>query len=293
MLPEAIVFLNAVNLITGTGRGCGKTAFADAAALSLHNARERCARIAVGIEGTSELKFSKSADLRSGDIFLTSAAMIDAATCGPEIFDVVPGGSALGRLIIAKATRTGRAILVGPERNERLSWVIQRIITGGWTTTIIVDGALNRITQVAAIPSARLFYAAKASRSDFARVAERLRFFQTLTQLPLLVELERAHPGKVVRINGPLSVSTLENLPSGCDAVVVADFSKIFLDEKDFFSLARKIAIGLEKRIEFAGFAISLKNISKSDFQEALGEETREKVAMWNSDVCERCAVGV
>ncbi|MCE5256994.1 MAG: hypothetical protein LLF89_09140, partial [Spirochaetaceae bacterium] len=220
MLLEPTLFLHGVNLVTGPGSGSGKTTFAKAAALSVHCAGHTLALVSVGLEGIEGLRQGRqnaagrtsgpprealktegqskmSAD--AGDVFVTAEAYLGSSHCMPEVLDLVPGSSAVGRLVIARARRSGNIALAGPECNEHLAWIVRRIKEEGWADTIMIDGALNRITQAAFLPGARLFYAVRADRSNYIAMTRKMRYLLHLAELPQYTE------GEVFHVAGPLT----------------------------------------------------------------------------------------
>ena len=289
MLPDAKKFLDGVNLITGPGRACGKTAFAQAAALSLRKSGKSFALISVGVEGSGAGREGPGTDLivslARGEVFITASGFLGAATCLPEILDVLPGESALGQLVIARASRFGKAILAGPERNEYLRWAVERIVGEGWATTVIVDGALNRITQAASLRSARLFYALRVDASNQRSMAGKLRYLHRLISLASFGDIEKdLRPGQSVsRIKGPLTASMLGGMASDVKVIVVEDFSKIFLDERELTDLMKKRALAVASPVEFGGISIALRSVRREDFEMILGEKLNSLVISWDA----------
>lgn len=289
MLPDAKKFLDGINLITGPGRASGKTAFARAAALSLRNAGKSFAMISVGVEGSGAGRKGQGTDaivsLAGGEVFITASGFLGPATCLPEILDVLPGESALGQLAIARASRFGNAILAGPERNEYLRWAVERIVGEGWATTVIVDGALNRITQAASLRSARLFYALRVDASNQRSMAGKLRYLHRLISLDSFSDIEKdLRPGQPVsRIKGPLTASLLGGIASDVKVVVAEDFSKIFLDERELADLMKKRVLAVASTVEFGGFSIALRSVRREEFEMILGEELKNLVISWDA----------
>jgi hypothetical protein len=299
--PE--VFLGHVNLITGSGRGSGKTTLAQEVAFAVHSAGQSVALLSVGVEGLpngsrrarASKKDARASDfghdndgrsdnelcLREGDVFVTSEVLLSLSPCSPEILDVVPGSSALGRLFIARAGREGRAVLVGPEANEYLAWIVRRIKEEAWVATVVIDGALDRLTQVASIPDVRLFYTIRIDRSNYLRVAHAMRAFAHLTKLP-------QHLGGsagTCALDGPLTSHSLESVPSGTQTLVVRDFSKIFLDETELAHAQHSYRIEVMKKLNFCGFVLYLKGVRKDQFSALLDDELRGLVISY--DICD------
>ncbi|MGB4573252.1 MAG: ATP-binding protein [Rectinemataceae bacterium] len=286
MLPDPEFFAGRVNLVGGPGAACGKTTFAKAALASLREAGRGCALISAGLEGgISPLRPQSGGagrgrvSLRKGEIFVTAAAFLRSATCMPEILEAVPGSSALGKLAVARACRDGEAALVGPERNEWLSWVIRRIIEEGWTDTVIVDGSMNRITQAASLPRARVFWAVRAGRGDYLKIAAKMRHMLRLVNLP---EMRETGPD-MARIEGPFTGSGAAAIPSGVKGVIVEDFTKIFLDGRELAAFLGTRTLSVAHCVEFGGFSVALHDMGRPEFEKALGEECAGAVVSWDA----------
>lgn len=291
------LFIDRVNLITGQGSGSGKTTFAKEAARSIHARGQSVAMLAVGVEGLSTQdtmgegssvriketqKGNPIVNLRSGDVFVSSENLLGLATCSPAIVDVVAGSTALGRLFIARAMRDGRAVLVGPHANEYLGWIVRRIREEAWARTVIVDGALDRLTQVASIPEAQLFYTLRVDKSNYVKAARWMRHFFRLVSLPHVSD--DCDGACRYMIKGPLTSYALEAVPTNTKMIVVQDFSKVFLSEDQLVMALRKYKLEVVEKIPFRGFAVFLKGVTKDEFSTLLGEELCSLVLSF--DVC-------
>ncbi|HWR10199.1 MAG TPA: hypothetical protein VN445_00100 [Rectinemataceae bacterium] len=305
MLPDPNRFLDGVNLVTGPGKACGKTTFAKAAAISLRNSGHGFAMISVGIEGVGATarglapgrvvgKAGTSTDgpshdsimaIAPGEVFITASGFFKAASCLPEILDVLPGETAFGRLVIARAARSGRVVLAGPDRNDHLRWAVERIIGEGWATTIIIDGALNRITQVASLDSAKLFFTLNVNAANRRAMAGKMRYLHRRLSLPLFLgEGKRPrHDVSVFRVSGPMTAALLDRVPAETKIIVVEDFSKIFLDERELTALMRKYDLRVAFSVKFGGFSVTLRSVAREDFERILGEELSEYVISWDA----------
>lgn len=285
MLPAAGLFLGRVNLFTGPGKACGKTLFAKAAALSARAAGGRPALMAVGADGGgSGMAATNDVGLEAGEVFVTAERLLPAATCLPVVLDVLPGASALGRVIVARAARRGRAALAGPERNEFLALAAEKILEEGWASTVIVDGAFNRITQIASLRSARLFYAIAADRGSFRAAAAGLRAFLRLVELPAAaMETPNAEDSETFRMSGPLTLSLAERIPESARLVIIDDFSKLFLEGRDLDAFLRRHRLAVAKSVELGGVSVALRGVGRGAFEALLGEEASRRVVSWNA----------
>jgi hypothetical protein len=285
MLPAAGLFLGRVNLITGPGKGCGKTLFAKAAALSARAAGGCPALMAVGAEGSVAGRMAGGdAVLEAGEVFVTAERLLPAATCLPVVLDALPGASALGRAVVARAARRGRAALAGPESNECLAIAAQRILDEGWASTVIIDGAFNRVTQIASLCKARLFYAVTAGKADCRTAAAQLKAFLRLVELPAAaMEAPDTVPSEAYRVSGPLTPAAAERIPDGAGRVAIDDFSKVFLEGRDLDAFLRRHRLEVLRGVDFGGFSVALRGIKRSAFETFLGENASKRVICWNA----------
>lgn len=303
MLPGAWLFIDSVNLVTGPGAASGKTTFARNAIAAVHAQNHSVAVLTVGLEGdrTAGIAAGASAGLpagagrgksalpasqfsfQPGDVFLTTSAYLEAADCQPEILDVLPGSSALGRLALARARRGGSAALVGPEHNEYLALAVSRILDNHWASTIFIDGALNRITQAASVGNAQLFYSARVSRSECKSLIDKMKYLLDLLSLPVYQPDTDIHADKAIFIDGALTDSAAERLRNSDEIIVVRDFSRIFLDPQAFRRFGGSARICVRNKVHFGGFSIILRSIQKDEFEQLAGPELTEKIVSWNT----------
>ncbi len=316
MLPGARLFIDSVNLVTGPGAASGKTTFTRNAIAAVHGQNRSVAVLAVGLEGDraagvgagalpgiatgssagfSARGFAGAGSIKNtlpaaskflfqpGDVFMTTSAYLEAADCQPEILDVLPGSSALGRLALARARRSGSAALVGTEHNEYLALAVSRILENQWASTIFIDGALNRITQAASVGNAQLFYCARVSRSECKSLIDKMRYLLELLSLPLYRSDTDRGEDKAVFIDGALTDSVADRLCNIDGIVVVRDFSRIFLDPQAFRRFGGGAKICVRNRVQFGGFSIILRSISKDEFEKLAGSELTEKIVSWNT----------
>jgi hypothetical protein len=170
---------------------------------------------------------------------------------------------------VARAGREGRAVLVGPEGNEQAALAIAMMREAG-ARSVLVDGAMNRITQVSAFPGARFYFVLRVDPASVGRQLRAMRRLAALASLP--VEAEAGLPAPVARIEGPLTSAVLARVPAGARSVVVEDFTKVFLDWPELSSLMRSRELAARVGSSFGGFVVWLRDMARSDFSRALGD---------------------
>lgn len=302
MLDNAEDFLGSVTFVTGPEKHCGKTTFMNRAAWIVRQAagpakRPGPALLTAGYDGESRDFLSgarkPAVPVRAGDLVLTTERF--ARPCLPEIIDVLPGQTALGRLCIARARRDSVVALVGPEGNSQIAWAIDRIVTGGLTDTVLVDGAINRITQVASMPGARFVYVLRVERGTLRQAVGRVRRIGLLTSLPVAGargdETSRHGQSSVVARDEPpdtfwlddaLTAETAARLPSTARMVVVEDLTKVFLGDSELPAFIRDRALLVRRRLDFGGFVVSCRGLGNDDFIAALDDERLAGLVAFN-----------
>jgi hypothetical protein len=281
MLDTAGDFLGRVTFVTGPGKHCGKTTFMNRAAElarrgAVHAGRPGPALLTVGYDGEARDYLTgarkPSVPVASGDIIVTTERF--ARPCSPEILELVPGSTALGKLCIARATRAATVALVGPEGNSLVAWAVQRILEGAWTDTVLVDGAFNRLTQVSSIEGARFVYVLRAEKSNLQQSVAQVRRLVRLVRLPLVA-------GSCHRLD-VLTAETAARLPPDARTVVVADLTKLFLTETELSAFTRERELYVERTLPFGGFIVACRGMSDDSFLCTLNDDSIAPLVAFN-----------
>jgi len=331
---EAKDFSGRVTFITGPEKHCGKTTLLNRALGLLREAGEKPAFLGVGFDGEcrDDLTAARKPRIRceAGEVFVTAERYLRASACLPEILDLLPGRSAMGRLAIAKARRGGEVIIVGPERNDLASFALERIREEGWASSVVVDGAINRITQVSAFFGARFLFALRVGPADLDRQAKRARLVASLACLPAFPRATASNDGRgappirgsenanaavfhgavglcgvagpgfparripdseaeasglnapAYELFGPLTEDSAARLPEDARSLIVEDFTKVFLDLAALGVFRRGKFLGVRSSVDFGGFVVVLRDLSRERFEAALGDDELAQFVAYN-----------
>lgn len=330
-----------VNFVSGPEKNCGKTTFMVAAltAWRQQHPGQSPALMTVGYDGETRDLLSgvrkPAVPVCAGDYFITTEHFLRASGCAAEIIDLVPGSTALGRCCMARAQRDGMAALVGPEGNSAVAAAIGLLRGSCPDRTIMVDGAINRITQLASVPDARLIYVLRVDRSSLNRSLERLQRLSLLLRLPLgeavsaagadpmgreTVSAAGADPRggeevsaagadprsgeavsamgsdpmgretvsaagsdpEVLYLPGALTLETLQTLPVRCRALMVDDFTKIFLGAAELRSLLRTHQLYVRNAISCSGIVVITRGLGDSELDSRLDDEYLRSLISYN-----------
>ncbi len=270
-----------VTFVTGPNRGSGKTAFLNYALGLLRRSGEMPAFLSVGLDGEASTSGQASQiPCMPGELFLSVERFLRLSGCEPEIVAVLPGSGPLGRLAVARARRPGLAVLVGPEGNELAAQAIAVMRDELGATSVLVDGAMNRITQVSAFSGARFYFVLGAGPGEVESVVRSMRRLRVLASLPELGDNAKGTPARF--IHGPLTGLTLSQMGDGIGTIVVEDFTKVFLGWEALGALLRVSSLAVQHALDFGGFVLRLRDVERAAFAAALNDPELESMVVYN-----------
>ncbi len=276
----------ATTAVTGFEKGSGKTTFLGSC-LPVLRRQGPVALFTIGMDGAQKhreghrggLAAPSEIHVEPGDIVLTTEGMARASSARFEILDALSGKSALGRLMLARAQRRGSVTLVGCEHLSQLASCIAQTRLEGWAQTVLVDGAVNRITQVGALsedPSLGFVFTLRVDPSNLSRVIRKVQDLISLNRVPLL-ENPMADSIRLI-LDGPLTSTGLANLPDGIQDVSLEDFTKVFLEGMELRRFLSRYGCTFRQTLKLRGFVVVTRNMSFERFMEALGPEHQELI---------------
>ena len=260
----------AVTAVTGFEKGSGKTTFLDLALARLRPAGP-VALFSIGLDG-GQKPDGGLIRVRPGDILLTAESLVRSSDTRVEVLEALPARAGLGRLLLGRVLRAGSVTLAGCDHLSLLALTIQRVRTEGWAHSLLVDGAVNRLTQVAALGEVGFVFTARVEAANLARIVPRLRTLALLDRLPWEPEPEG------LRWEGPLSSSGLSTLPEGLDSLSIEDLTKVFLELQELGRLQGRMRLSVRHRLPLRAFVIALRGLERRAFLEALGPEAAPRV---------------
>ena len=258
----------AVTAVTGFEKGSGKTTFLNFA-LPYARARGPVALFSIGVDGAlkaGEAGASGEIQVQPGDVVMTTEAFARASTARFEVLEALPGRTGLGPLLLGRAQRAGSVTLVGSEHFSTLAQMIERVRAEGWAASVLVDGAVNRITQVSALGAVKFVFCVRVDPVNLARVAARIRALAALAALPTVAEPAAG----TLRLEGPISAETLKSLAPG-SPLSAEDFSKFFLEPQDLLRTLERQAWSLRRPLDLLCFAVALRGLEPAQLLAAVG----------------------
>jgi hypothetical protein len=262
--------------IVGNDKHTGKTTFLKYALRNLRAMGCRPAYMSIGVdgEGCDNLDgISKPTIIvQPGDLVVTSAQCLESSDAAYQILNVFPQGTVLGRMALVNITRSGFVELTGPENNQQLSAILDYIQNETESDALLVDGAVNRLSQVSSNQSAGFVMVMKVTASNLVRAAEQIRL------LHLLIDLPSSSNRDSMPITGALTESRLRSIPADCKAISILDFTRVFLSYRQMQNLCEKHSVSIKNKFILRYFIVNLFDVDKSVFTKMLDEHIQRHV---------------
>lgn len=269
--------VNRLIYLVGSEKNAGKTTYLN---YLLRETRKKTqvAFLTIGIDGEKkDFIFDTPKPqifTEPGDYFITSEKMLKSSNALVEICNVFPIKTVLGRIVLAKTVRGGFIELVGPENNLQLSEIIRYMKDEVGISTILVDGAANRVTHVATDIEGACIYILKVTAKTFSSSIDKLKSLAIIEKLSQYTE--NCHP--CFFIKGALTENKLSSIPKESEKIVVDDFTKIFLSFQTLKKLTRDRQLLLHQTTKLLTIVVNLHDVERAGFEKIvkdLGMENR------------------
>ncbi len=266
-----------VTAVTGFEKGSGKTTFLNHALPFLRQSGP-VAIFTIGVDGALKARDLQGSPpeitIEPGDVVMTTDTFARLGTASLEVLEALPGRSALGRLFLGRALRGGSVTLVGSEHFSVLAETINQVRHENWARSVLVDGAVNRITQVSALGEVGFVFTVRIDRGNLTRAAQRIRNLSLLAALPH----EPIPQEESLRIEGPLTHSLLESLPKGTHKLSLEDFTKVFLEPMELSRVLSRFQVSVRRAFPLLCVAVTLRDVSRVEFLSVAGESLVDSI---------------
>lgn len=270
--------------ITGSEKNAGKTTFLNHTLRSLRRDGLPPVFLTIGIDGEQkDIVFSNPKPqiyTEPGDLFITSDQMMDKSGGVFEVREVFPVKTVLGRLVLLKTLRGGFVELVGPEDNGQLSKIISYVKENEGRKTILIDGAVNRVTQVASGIDAGFVFVVKISGRNLKSGLEKIKRLSILEKIPKFSHGDFS--GGTWFHKGALTEISLLDLKDDIENIVTDDFTKVFLPFNVLKHLRGEKKLFFRDVFELLHVVVNLADIEREEFLENLSEDTICKKIIFN-----------
>jgi hypothetical protein len=257
--------------IVGSKKNAGKTTFLNYALNRLRGGGAMGA-LSVGVDGEAldQVYGNRKPQVRvgRGDVLLSAESALKTADLHYEVLNVYPFRTAIGRPVLLRALRQGRAEISGPENNEQLAEILADMRRHG-AGTIFVDGALDRITQVSAGGKAAFVYVARVEPENLDSSAAAIKLIWSASAVPLCRAGEKLQE-PVFIIDGALTPGRIPARDVKRGTLVIEDLTKVFLSWQQWVELQGRFELRFGSKPDLAAFIVNLYNVSRHDFEKKL-----------------------
>ncbi len=180
-MPFIQKILNYKNVaIVGMAKNTGKTTCLNYVLDRLHEEKRKVAVTSIGVDGEERdvlyNTLKPRIQLKKGNYFITSEKHFSEREIGAEILSMSDKMTALGRLVIARATGDGRIVLSGPSDSAWLGECIA-LMDGLDVDITLVDGALSRMSLASpAITDAMILCTGAACAIQLEKLTQRVKY---------------------------------------------------------------------------------------------------------------------
>jgi hypothetical protein len=269
--------------IVGSKKNAGKTTFLNYALNRLRGGRPSGA-LSVGVDGEAcdQVFGNPKPQVRAlpGDLLLCAETALPHSDLHFEILNVYPFRTAIGRPVLLRALRPGRAEISGPENNGQLAEILADMRRHG-AGTVLVDGAVDRITQVAAGSKAAFVYVARVEPDNLESSVAALRLLWDASSSPLWKEGDKC-AAPLIKVEGAL---TPGKVPSGevkSGTLLIEDLTKIFLNWAQWRALKARFDLRFSAKPDLAAFIVNLYNINRADFEKKIADPALQARIVYN-----------
>jgi hypothetical protein len=277
--------INKTVFITGSGKNAGKTTFLNYLIPNLRNKVDSLAYLTIGIDGEQQDMIfgtpKPSIYTETDDYIVTCDSAIFTSDAVFEIVEVFPFSNKLGKLLLVKTLRAGSVELIGPENNTQLNYILNFLKTEKKINTILVDGAVNRITQITSAQNSEFIYVMKISSKDLMTSINRIKTLSLVKNFPIMSSEENSSE-EVFECAGALTSIKVSKIPENKKYILINDFTKIFLSWNELSDLLKSKTIFYKEKFHLSCISVNLYDIDRIEFQKILSANNIKEEVVFN-----------
>jgi len=192
--------------------------------------------------------------------------------------------------VLGRVRRGGIVELTGPAHNRQLGEILRHLTAECGIKTILVDGAMDRITQLSAATGglqAGFVMTLRVNPANLARSAQWVRLMDLLRHIPAA---DAAAACGAVALDGALTAHKRSLLPAAPAPLVLEDFTKVFLGYGEMAGLCRERPVFFRNRHPLRFVVADLMDVDRGEFLAALGPSGETIPVVFNPYLAERSA---
>ena len=275
------IFVRATTFLLGSEKHAGKTTLLNYLIRRLRG-RQPLAYLSVGVDGEGRDLISgvpkPHVVAAEGDWLVTAEQALRRSDLSAEIHEVFPFSTVMGPPVLARVVRGGSVELIGPGANTQLAKILEYIVADAGIETVLVDGAINRVTQVAAATQGAYVFVLRVTRNNLTRAIDTMRRLFRLQDVPVAPG-DHSIDEQTLVLDGALTSERANSINPACRTIILEDFSHIFLTHTELLSLQRRVQLRFRRRLEFRAFVVNLHDLPRQEFLDELAApDLAEKV---------------
>ena len=266
--------------ITGFQKNCGKTTFLNYI-LSSYKSSDKVFCASVGLDDKYDLNLEEkpSVLIKKNWLCLTNSAFLKNLY-DYEIIDFINSSIMGGNPIIISPKNDIKVRLISLGSNYMLYEIINNLKDINY---FFIDGAFDRITQISFFKDSYFYYVFKIQPSNINEVYDKIMFLETIRETDIntkyydflmKINSDVFIDGDIAYFKGALTLSKLEKIPLTVKKLVICDFTKIFLNFRDYKKLISDFKVYLASAFNLAGYVINFCDVDKKDFEKKFSLKT-------------------
>jgi len=254
--------------IVGNKKNAGKTTFLNSA-LDFLRPKTQVAYLSIGVDGEASdqiFGFPKPRVMaQTGDFLVTLEEALKNTKAKFKRLKTFPYKTVLGRPVLVEIISNGLIEIIGPENNTQLAKILDHLCFELGVKTILIDGAINRITQVSAFSGAQFVFMCRVDADRVMSAAGDLERIVSLSKCK--VASGKAFKEKsMLTVSGALTHTKSEKIAKQFKAVVVDDITKVFLTHKELSKFLRSRRLLVKSGFKLAFSVINLFGVEPKTF---------------------------
>ncbi len=256
--------------IAGNAKNAGKTTFLNYLLPILRESGNPFVYTSIGVDGED---FDRITSQRKPQIVAVAGDYVVSTNKalqnkGFQLVEAFPFNTTAGQIVMGKATRQTPVELIGPEDNDSLASILEVIKTQHQITTVLIDGAINRITQLASAVNPVFVFVATVDSRNVNELMQELKRLSVLNEIPVWDKLTTDSE----EIQGALTETRLKEIPASCNSLVISDFTRIFLPLRSLLNLLQTRKIYFKNRFPMLFCVLNLKDINQQQCEDHLNK---------------------
>ena len=219
---------------------------------------------------------------QSGDFLVTLEDALKNTKAKFKRLKTFPYKTVLGRPVLVEIVSDGLIEIIGPENNTQLAAILDHLRFKLGVKTILIDGAINRITQVSAFSGAQFVFMCRVDADRVMSAAGELERIFKLGKIschsrggkressgdklaPRLRGDDKLDATSFV-FKGALTNLRAEKVPAKVKTVIIEDLTRIFLDNKELTRFLRLHKLQFTSGFGLAFAVVNLFGVDKKSF---------------------------